>query len=339
MTITEIAKAAGVSTATVSRYLNKMHVKEETRKKLDSVILKMKYVPKSMAHQIVNTPSTSIAILTHSLTNNYSMEFAEIISQYYMQRRVLSYIVCTQTKTIEYQYLIDLVSHGVQGAILQDSSDFEAQIEIYNNISKYMPIVLVHSFDKEFPFNTITVNQKTGMQAAMHYLLDLGHRDIVFVRGKEGFSFDLKQQIWQEELKKRNIPANKNQVITVSDCDKKNGMQTSYKAVTAYFNEGNKPSAIFTCNDIMAMGTLRAIREQGWSVPRDISLVSHDNTALAECNGITSVDIKIKSVAIAAMDLLDYVLNGKDTTPRHISITPGLIKRSSVLPLSETQHN
>ena len=231
---------------------------------------------------------------------------------------------------------MDLVSRGIKGTILLDSSEYKTQSEIYNELGKYMPIVLVHSFPADFPFNTITVNQEIGMKNAMRYLINLGHRNILFVRGTKGFSFDLKEKIWKEELEKAGTPPAPEQIRTISDSDKKTGMETTYQAVSEYLEAGNRPSAIFTCNDIMAMGTLKALREKGLQVPRNISLISHDNTALAACNDITSVDMKIRSVAIAAMDLLDYAIGGNDTAARHISITPELVIRSSVLPLSET---
>jgi DNA-binding LacI/PurR family transcriptional regulator len=336
MTITEIAQAAGVSIATVSRYLNNGPVKKETREKLESVILKLNYVPESMVHQIVNTPLKAIAVLVHSLSNNYAMEFAEVLNYCYTGRETMLYIGCIPDPKIEYRYLMDLVSRGIKGTILLDSSEYKTQSEIYNELGKYMPIVLVHSFPADFPFNTITVNQEIGMKNAMRYLINLGHRNILFVRGTKGFSFDLKEKIWKEELEKAGTPPAPEQIRTISDSDKKTGMETTYQAVSEYLEAGNRPSAIFTCNDIMAMGTLKALREKGLQVPRNISLISHDNTALAACNDITSVDMKIRSVAIAAMDLLDYAIGGNDTAARHISITPELVIRSSVLPLSET---
>lgn len=334
MTITEIANAAGVSIATVSRYLNKGPVKEETRKKLESTILKLNYVPESMARQIVNSPTQSIAVLTHSLSNYYTMEFAETINEEYTKRNIAYYIGCSTNGSTEYKYLMDLISRGTSGIIIHDPAMDQAQVEIYNQISqKHVPIVLVHSFPADFAYNTITVNQNFGMKKAMQYMLGLGHKKIAFVRGTIGYSFNLKERIWREELKIGGIEPQDEDCLKISDSDEERGVAQTYKAVLDYFAAGNRPSIIFTCNDIMALGTIQALHELGLSVPGDVSLMSHDNTIIASAMSLTCVDMKIQSVAKGAMDLLDYAMHGNDTTPRHISITPELIFRTSTASL------
>lgn len=331
MTITEIAKAAGVSIATVSRYLNKGPVKEETRKKLESTILKLNYVPESMARRIVNSPTQSIAVLTHSLSNYYTMEFAETINEEYTKRNIAYYIGCSTNGSTEYRYLMDLISRGTSGIIIHDPAMDQAQVDIYNQISqKHVPIVLVHSFPADFAYNTITVDQNFGMKKAMQYMLGLGHTKITFIRGTVGFSFNLKERIWREELKAGGIEPDAKDCIKINDSDEERGVAQTCRTVLDYFAAGNRPTIIFTCNDIMALGTIQALHELGLSVPGDISLMSHDNTIIASAMSLTCVDMKIRSVAKGAMDLLDYAMNGNDTTPRHISITPELVYRTSV---------
>jgi LacI family transcriptional regulator len=332
MTITEIANAAGVSIATVSRYLNKGPVKEETRKKLESTILKLNYVPESMVHQIVNSPNQSIAVLTHSLTNYYTMEFSATLNEECTKRNIVYYTGCCTNGSTEYKYLIDLVSKGIGGIIIHDPALDQAHVDIYNQISqRHVPIVLVHSFPADFAYNTITVNQNTGMKKAMKYILGCGHKKIAFIRGNTGYSFDLKECIWREELKACGIEPETQDCIKINDSDEERGVAQTCRAVLDYFLAGSHPSIIFTCNDIMALGTIQALHQLGLSIPNDISLMSHDNTIIASAMNLTCVDMKTKSVAKGAMDLLDYAMHGNDTTPRHISITPELVTRTSVI--------
>jgi LacI family transcriptional regulator len=337
MTITEIAKAAGVSTATVSRYLNKGAVKENTKKKLESTILQLKYVPESMAHQIVNISTKSVAVITHSLTNPYTMEFADMLSDCYRKKDFIFYMGHSTGPAVEYKYLMDLVGRGLNGVILQDPAEAKTQIEIYKKIEKLLPVVLVHSFPADFPFNTIMVNQEIGMHSAMRYLIEQGHRDIAFISGETGYSYTRKEELWKEELAKAGCRTDPWHSLHIHEGDSESSIEGTCKAVCDYFRAGNRPTAVFTCNDLMAMGVLKAFRKLKLRVPDNISLISHDNTVLAASNDLTSIDMKIRSVAIAAMDLLDYAIAGNDTTPRHISITPELIIRSSVLPLAETR--
>jgi len=259
------------------------------------------------------------------------MEFAETVNEEYTKRNTAYYIGCSTNSSTEYRYLMDLISRGTDGIIIHDPAMDQAQADIYNQISeKHVPIVLVHSFPVDFAYNTITVDQNLGMKKAMQYMLGLGHKKIAFVRGLTGYSFDLKEHIWRDEIKKISVEPEKADCLKIGNSDEEAGVAQTHKAVIDYFNAGNRPSIIFTCNDIMALGTLQALHELGLSVPDDISLMSHDNTVISTALGLTSVDMKIRSVAKGAIDLLDYAMHGNDTTPRHISITPELILRTSV---------
>lgn len=337
MTISEIAKEAGVSVATVSRFMNNGPVKEETRKKLEQIVLKLNYVPESFTRKIINQDAKvpSIAIITHSLSNLYSSEFTEVVSDTFSRQGGVCYTLCCTNAEEEYRTVMDIVTRGITGAIIHDPAEGGGILDLYNRLSQRLPLVIVHSFPADLEFNSITVNQEKGMRDAMAYLLGLGHRRIAYVNGTEGYSFTLKRNIWKEELAKAGAEAFKQDDIVVGNADFGAGVETTHEAVLKYLKEGNRPTAIFTANDIMALGVIAALNDMGLRVPEDVSLMSHDNTLLAKSYNLTCVDMKIKSVAIAAMDLMEYALHGSDSTPRHVSITPSLVLRKSCRPLGQ----
>lgn len=337
MTITEIAQAAGVSIATVSRVLNNGEVSKKTREKVESTILKLNYIPESMAHAIVKASTKAIAVVTHSMSNSYSMEFAEAVSDCYAGSDVMFYLGCATEPQCEYRYLMDLMSRGVNGVILHDPPSGNYQTGLYDEISRRLPIVIVHSFPAEFKFNSITVDQRSGMHQAMRHLLSLGHRDIALVTGTEGYSFELKENVWKEELSAAGIEPDPSNVLRVPRSDVDDAIGLTEKIVSDFLASGRRPSAIFASNDLMGVGTQLAIRDAGLSIPGDISLMSHDNTMLALSARLSSVDMKIRSVALAAVDLMKYALAGEDKTPRHISITPELILRDSTGPVNAVE--
>ncbi len=329
MTITDIAKAANVSVATVSRFFNNGPIKEETKKKLEKVILDLNYVPESFTHEIVNSQNTAIAVITHSATNNFSTEFIEETMNRYNERNIVCYTGYSTNAQTEYRYIMDIISRKVSGIILYEPAEGYAQIELYNRLYQRMPLVVVHSFPANFECNSITVDQEKGMKDAMQFLLNTGHRRIAYISGIGGYSFILKEQIWRKMLTEAGFAPPEQDFIKVENADNESGIENAHKAVRQYIQEGNRPTAIFTANDIIAMGTIEALRQENISIPQDISIMSHDNTVFASTLGLTSVDMKIRSVAIAAMDLLDYAISGNDTTPRHISITPSIVQRTS----------
>ena len=330
MTINEIAKAAGVSIATVSRYLNNGPVKEETRQKIEEIMLEMHYVPSTFAKEIMNSQNQAIAILTHSMSNMYSSQFAEEVSKAYRERKIQCYTGCVTDAETEYRYLMDITSRKINGIILHEPAEGQAQIELYNRISMRIPLVMIHSFPAEdINCNSVTVDQKRGMKKSMEYLLSKGYRRIAYVSGTDGYSFTLKQTIWHDELQRAGISVREEDWIKAENTDFGSGIINTKEAVLRYLDDKNYPDAIFTANDIMAMGTLNALSERGIKVTDDMGLMSHDNTLLSQTLGLTCVDMKIKSVAITAMDLMEYAINGSDTTPRHVTITPEIIIRQS----------
>lgn len=331
MTITDIAAKAGVSIATVSRFLNNGPVKEETRKMLENVIREMNYVPSSPLQKA--SPSSlqkeSIAILTHSISNLYSSEFAEEVTNQYCKSNTMCYTLCCTNMDEEYRSIMDMTTRGFSGAILHDLAEGEALANLYNRVGQKFPLVIVHSYPVDLECNSITVNQEKGMKDAMAYLLKLGHKRIAYISGEIGYSFKIKEKIWREELEKSGNPPPKQDAIKAENTDFEAGVETTHQAVLKYLQDGNRPSAIFTANDIMALGTIAALQDMGLKVGEDISLMSHDNTMLAKSYNLTCVDMKIRSVAIAAVDLMNYALHGSDSTPRHITISPTLVERSS----------
>ena len=330
MTITDIAAKAGVSIATVSRFLNNGPVKEETRKMLEQVIREMNYIPQSAPLKAAGSmQKESIAILVHSISNLYASEFAEEVSRQYAKRDILCYTICCTNMQEEYHTLMDMMTRGFSGAILHDLADGDALAELYNRVGQKLPLVVVHSYPADLECNSITVNQEKGMKEAMAYLIENGHKRIAYVSGDVGYSFKAKEKIWREELEKIGVDAPKQDSIKATNTDFEEGAETTHAAVLKYLQDGNRPTAIFTANDIMALGTIAALSDMGLRVGEDVSLMSHDNTILAKSYNLTSVDMKIRSVGIAAVDLMDYALHGIDSTPRHISISPAIIERGS----------
>jgi LacI family transcriptional regulator len=167
----------------------------------------------------------------------------------------------------------------------------------------------------------------------MDHLIDLGHRDIVFIRGGIGYSFDTKEVVWRECLQAVGITPSDENIIVIPEGNSEFGIVQAEEKVREFLaGRAQMPTAIFGCNDIMATGALHALRSLGLRVPEDVSLVGHDNTILAASGRFSSVDLKTPSVGHAAIDLLSYAMNGVDKEPRRIIISPEIIHRNSTGP-------
>ncbi len=329
MTVNEIAKASGVSTATVSRVMNNGPVKKETREKVEAVIRELNHLPDDLTKRTLGTPQKALAIVTHSVTNYYTMEFAETVIDRCAEKGILVYLNRSDTYDGQYRSISDLLARGVEGLILQDPPLQSYESDFFHKLAERIPLVLVHSNKELYDINAVMVDQEAGMRRAARYLLEDGHGRQLFIRGDFGFSFEQKERVWREEMTKAGFPPRPEDVLTLEHVDHEKGIDVTYEAVKKVLKKGDIPSAVFTSNDIMGVGALNAIRDCGFRVPEDITLLSHDNTILATSNGLSSVDMKTPSVAHAALDLLDYLIHGADTEPRRILITPDLVIRNT----------
>ena len=92
-----------------------------------------------------------------------------------------------------------------------------------------------------------------------------------------------------------------------------------------------RPSAIFACNDLMALGVMAASSSLGIRIPQELSIIGHDNTSLSLASNppLSSVDLKLKSLGNAAVDLLLHAMSPTDREPRRILLEPELVVRGS----------
>jgi len=163
----------------------------------------------------------------------------------------------------------------------------------------------------------------------MDHLLGCGHKNVAFVRGLVGFSYDIKESAWRDSLTRAGVPSTDHQLIVVEDGNTEAAIALTREELTARFRSGPVPTAVFACNDLMAMGALEAAAKVGLKVPEDLSIVGHDNTVLAVHGRLTSVDLKMRSLGLAAADLLNHTMGGVDNEPRRVMFVPDLVIRES----------
>ena len=336
MTIVEIAREAGVSIATVSRVLNNGPVSADKRSKVEAIITKYRFAPSVQARSMISKQSEAIGLITHGISNHFNLDFIEVVERRYSEMDFLLYVcICQREKQRENEerYLHNLVSRQVNGIILHDATPENYQSGLIQHIAGQVPLVVVHSLPSCEGVNSVGVDQEMGMRRVMDHLIDLGHRDIVFIRGGIGYSFDTKEVVWRECLKAAGITPSDENIIVIPEGNSEFGIVQTEEQVREFLaGRAQAPTAIFGCNDIMATGALHALRSLDLRVPEDVSLVGHDNTILAASGRFSSVDLKTPSVGHAAIDLLTYAMNGVDKEPRRIIISPEIIHRNSTGP-------
>jgi LacI family transcriptional regulator len=335
MTIIEIAKEAGVSVATVSRVLNDGPVSAEKRARVEAVIEKHRFTPNVLARGLISRQSQTIGLIVHGITNHFHMDFIQVVERHCTEMGYLLFVCICEggvMAEIERRFLEDLVARQVNGIILHEVTPENFSSGLVAHVAGQVPLVMVHTFDAQGEINSVEVDQAQGMKKVMRHLMDLGHRDILFLRGRFGHSYDSKEAVWREALAEAGSPPPPDALVVIEEGNAEEGILETEERLDAMFRSGRAPTAIFGCNDIMATGALNAARRNGIDVPGRLSLVGHDNTILAASGRFSSVDLKTGSVGHASIDLLRYAMDGEDTEPRRLIITPELVLRSSTGP-------
>lgn len=336
MTIEDIAREANVSVSTVSRVMNGKHVKDKNRDAVQETISRFGYVPNMHARALMNKSSCSVGIIVTAMTNAYHQEIAEAAEGYLRERNFRLFLSSVSgSNELERSYLSDLQSRRFDGAIVVDACLENWENGFYTRIAEEMPLVLVHSIDEITSLDSIYIDQKKGALCAFEELYKIGRRNIVILRGKEGFSYDIKEAAFKDFLAAHNLSEEANPVIRIEDGNTEAAIGLSDTALSLLIAKNTKFDAVFGANDLMASGALRALLRNGIKVPEQVSVIGHDDTALAMSTAVrlSSIDLKMHTVGLKAAELLIDRINARldDQNPdaKRIVIVPELQIRES----------
>lgn len=274
-TIRDIAKEAGVSPGAVSRILNNdatLHVSAETRKKVLNTAKKLNYkkIPRA------NTPAPKTSF-TMGIVLWFSAE-EELKDNYYLKARQGVEDFCEKNDiNILRVFPGDsenfLKLNEVDGLIC--IGKFSRQ-EIKNFINICNNIVFLDMAVDEFNITSLSMDFEHAVYSALDYLTELGHKKIAFLGGKEYVGnheliTDARTTAYKKYMKHRKMD--------YKDYFKEGSFtfESGYNMMNELFHEGNIPTAVFAANDVIALGAMKAIRENGLTIPDDISVIGFND--------------------------------------------------------------
>jgi LacI family transcriptional regulator len=272
VTVHEVAREAGVSAATVSRFLNgTARVSDEKRQSIESVIEKLNYKPNALAQNLKAGSSRTIGVLTQSLVSGYFAASLAGIDEALQGTGYAPLIVSGHWHADEELERIELlVARRVDGLVILSGKLKDAQIL---KLSHRVPIA---TFGRElngprtYGFN---LDNYLGACEAVEHLIIQGHRHIAFIAGPSDHQDALARLAgYRDTLAKHHIKE-KQQLIVSGDFQESSGLL----AVERLLESGQRFSAIFCANDLTAYGARLALYRRGIRVPEDISLVGFDD--------------------------------------------------------------
>ena len=339
VTINDIASKANVSVSTVSRVLSKQVKKYRISKDTEQLVLKaakeLNYRPNHIARGLRLKKTQTIGLIVPDISNPFFAYVTRMI-QTFAYGVGYSLIVCNTDENLktEIEQIELLRSKGVDGFIIMPVGvkyDHLAEL-LYDNI----PLVLLDRCFDELQTNSVVINDYKGAFEAVEHLLDYGHRRIAIIQGLPNtYTNSARLKGYKDALAKYNIPLDEN-LIVGNDFRKENG----YIETKILLKLENPPTAIFTTSDLITLGALQAISEEGYKIPDDISIVAFDDTDFAPFLSapLTAVSQPKELMGEVAVKLLIEDMNSKgQKEKKRIVLEPKLIVRNFVARMSFSQ--
>jgi DNA-binding LacI/PurR family transcriptional regulator len=327
VTIRELASAAGVSIATVSRVLNnKPHpVGEETRRRILALADTMGYRPNLAARSLRTERSSTIGIITDNIDSPHTTMMVRGIQDRVKEDGYICVIISADwDPKNEREAIHDLASRAIDGIIFAETWHRSAN-EILELSNK--PFVFVHrQFPSAHPYS-VTPDEIYGARLATSHLLGLGHRRIGYINGPvEFYASADRLHGYQEELAAHGLTFDAS-LVARGDWQVASG----YGAMTELLAAGPRPTAVFAGNDLMAAGAMYAIFDAGMRVPQDLAVVGYDNRDIARIfrPSLTTVTLPLYDMGRASAQILLDLLSGQEEPGAEIKIRGRLIIRES----------
>ena len=330
--IKDVAKEANVSISTVSYVINDTRfVSKERKKRVLKAIKKLHYVPNKIARGLRIKSLKAVGVLVPDIANPFFAQVIRGMEEIARKRGFTLILGCTSYDLEEEEHQIKLlVNQFIDGLIFFCGYDsFEHIKKVYNN---NIPVVVVDREigHKEIP--SVLVNNALAMESAVDYLVKLGHREIGYI----SFSFDNQTTVrkryegYCNGLSKNNIPFNPD-ISIINDSIRLNETIGTYNIIKKLLKRKEVPTSFVTLADGVAIGLIQSLKELGYKIPNDISVVGFNNEVISRFSDppLTTVKQPKKLMGKTAMSLLIDIIEGKEIKNKNIVLPTEVIVRGS----------
>lgn len=329
-TIKDVALRAGVSVTTVSHVVNDTrHVSAKGRERVEEAIRELGYVPNAMARSLKSNTTSTLGMLIPNSSNPYFAEIVRIVEDRCFGAGY-TLVLCNTDDEPHRQsvYLQVLAERRIDGLIVVSTGAGDDDSLVTQLHGLRIPTVLV---DREIADPACDLVETAHMQGgllAVRHLLSLGHKRIACIGGPVGV-MPSEQRIegWRMALAEAGATPHADALLWRGGFASQGG----YEAMHAILRTEQAPSAVFVCNDLMAIGALRAAHESGVHVPDDLSIVGFDDIELSAYTSppLTTVAQPKERIGALAVDMLLERVGGKRRDARKVVLQPELRVRAS----------
>ena len=323
-TISDVAKHAGVSIATVSRVLNsKNNVKDATKERVYSAMSELGYAYSSSNEE----KSNLIIMVLPGLDNPFYDKIVQGIQSSCKSHQYDSMMYICKDMDIRYRKLIEYLriirAHGI--IIL---SPFSTSEPLYT-INEIAPLVQCVEYHENCPFPYVGVDDFSAAKNASQHLINRGRRRIAFINGPQKYQvYRRRYEGYGEAMKSAGLPLEPAYSVHVKEM----GYDYALSAASQLLQLKERPDAILAASDVYAAASIKAAAAAGLQVPHDISIIGFDNTYLSSiCHPtITAVNLPQFQLGYKAGEMLAERIRNPQGELQNSLLNTELVIRDSV---------
>lgn len=330
--IKDISERTGYSVATVSNALNhKRGVNSETSSKIFQVAQELGYINSAKITRI-----RFITYKKNGLIVDDTPFFPALIDGVEKEARLSGYETVFNTldrSSNDYEEQLSSILGDFSSALILLGTEMtEDEYKVYEHYTN--PIIILDGYCNAITFDSVVINNAdAAMQAAQH-LLDKGHVQIGYLKGKFRIkNFTLRSMGLQQTLRRNNTPLQLEFVVPLTST-----MEGAYRDMKRWLAKEHKlPTAFFADNDVIALGAIRALREYGYLIPNDVSVIGFDDLLLCEASTprLTTIRVFQKDMGrLAVCRLVDSIKNLGGNAKTLTLVCTELVERESVLDIN-----
>ena len=335
-TLADVARAAGVHPGTASKALNpqsRHRVAARTVRKVLAAAETLGYQPNTMARGLRTRRSFTIGLLLPDLTNPLFPPIVRGVEEVLGADGLVALVVNTDNDAEREQLLFDaLRARQCDGFILATARRVDPVVE--KAASQKIPTVLVNRFTDERLLPVVAGDEAEGVRSAVAHLTALGHRRIAHVAGPQELSTGLiRHRAFVDAMARAGLDPTACPIVFATAYGEAAGQVAAAELLDA---PGGLPTAIFAANDLLALGTIDALRARGLSCPKDVSVVGFNDMPLMSRiqPALTTVEVPKREMGVqAALLLRERIRDAATPDARSVLLSCPLIVRASTGPV------
>jgi DNA-binding LacI/PurR family transcriptional regulator len=326
VTLKSVADHVGLTPGTVSAVLNNApsskNIPQKTRDRIRLAAIELDYRPNFFARSLRKKRTYTVGVIAHEIGDGYSSLVAAGIENYAREK--------------EYFFITGIHRHDPElfekysQLLLQRGAEGIITIDLNLQHSLPLPTVAVSGHRQHEGITNIVLDHRKAASLALQHLVELGHRDIAFLKGHPASSdaaarWEAISQVAQE----MGIVIAPELAMQIDSMD--SSPELGYPYGKLLLATKRRFTALFAYNDISAIGSMRAFQEVGLQVPKDISVVGFDDIQGAAFHypSLTTVRQPLRQMGEIAMKTLLERIEGREDYPNEIAVQPELVVRES----------